>query len=103
NMLLNRDAASPVDTVFNSDAVLAGVQQQLGDNPSAAGREELQSLREYIALNETVLKMNRQFILPKLVGFVDVGSQAEGLRFDNQSRYYLAGLQLDIPLFSGNR
>lgn len=103
NMLLNREGDAAIDTAFDRDAALDGIQVQLAGTPSAESREELKSLREYIALNETVLKMNKQFMLPKLNGFVDIGSQAEGFRFNQQSRYYLAGLQLDIPLFSGNR
>ena len=103
NMLLNREGDAGIDTTFDHHKALNDVQVQLGDRPSPADREELKSLREYISLNETVLKMNKQFRLPKLNGFVDIGSQAEGFRFNQHSRYYLAGLQLDIPLFSGNR
>src|SRR5690606_2355903 len=36
-------------------------------------------------------------------GFVDVGSQAEDMKFNRDSRYYMIGLQLDIPIFSGFR
>ena len=47
--------------------------------------------------------MNRQFAVPKLGGFVDLGSQSEGFHFNDNTRYYMIGLQLDIPIFTGNR
>lgn len=103
NMLLNREPEAPVDTTFSEEDALSN-SLVLPDGPaSAQQREELQSLSTFIQLNETVLRMNKQFFLPKLNGFLDLGSQAEGFKFNSQSRYYLAGLQLDIPIFSGQR
>lgn len=34
---------------------------------------------------------------------MDLGSQAEQMRFNDQSRYLMLGLQFDLPLYSGNR
>ncbi|WEK33418.1 MAG: TolC family protein [Candidatus Pseudobacter hemicellulosilyticus] len=103
NMLLNRPATAAIDTSFNEESALHSIPMLPNGPASAQQREELQSLAAYIRLNETVLKMNKQFFLPKLGGFLDLGSQAEGFRFNKQSRYYLTGLQLDIPIFSGQR
>jgi len=103
NMLVNRPAFEPIDTSFNETVALRECMALMNDPADPQQREELQSLRTAIELNETILKMNRQFAIPKLNGFLDIGSQAEGFKFNRQSRYYLAGLQLDIPLFSAQR
>ena len=47
--------------------------------------------------------MNKQYLVPKVSGFLDLGSQAEGLRFNKDARYFMVGLTLKMPLFQGNR
>lgn len=103
NALLNREATAAIDSTFNTDNNLLQVNQQLADTPVVNGREELKSVAQLITLNQTVNKMNRQFAVPKLNGFLDLGSQAQDWKFNSQSRYYLAGLQLSVPIFNGNR
>ncbi len=103
NMLTNRSAFASIDTSFNEVNAIRQGMLLMNESADPQQREELQSLHTSIQLNETILKMNKQFAIPKLSGFLDVGSQAEGLKFNRQSRYYLAGLQLDVPLFSARR
>ena len=103
NSLLNRPADSPVDTSFDVEGKLAGAYTQLNEETGITGREELKSVGQMIRLNETVVKMNRNYLVPKLNGFLNLGSQAEGWAFNDQSRYYLAGFRLELPLFAGNR
>lgn len=72
--------------------------------PSAAkDREELESLATNVAIQETLVKMNKQVYIPKLNAFLDLGSQAEGMRVNRHSAYYMLGAQLSFPIFSGNR
>jgi outer membrane protein TolC len=97
NALLNRDAHAAIDTGFS--AVLSPLQ----DSSSVNGREELRSVQQLITLNETVLQMNKRFAVPKLNGFLDLGSQSQDWKFNGQSRYYMLGVQLSVPIFSGNR
>ncbi|UIR57644.1 TolC family protein [Sphingobacterium sp. SRCM116780] len=66
-------------------------------------REELKSLQTNIEIQESLYKMNKQFLVPKLNAFLDLGSQAEGLKFNNDSRYFMIGAQLQMPIFNGNR
>lgn len=47
--------------------------------------------------------MNSQFAVPRLGAFFDLGTQSEGFKFNANTRYYMLGLQLEIPIFSGNR
>lgn len=103
NSLLNRSGNMEIDTVYDSGRALLEASSLLHDAGTIASREELQSLRTAIGIQETVLKMNRQYQVPKLNAFLDLGSQSEGFYFNNQTRYYMAGLQMEIPLFNGNR
>jgi len=103
NFLLNRPADELIDTAYNADTELEHIKYSLDKNVVTSNREELKMLQQAITLNETVVKMNKSFLIPKLNGFLDLGSQASNWTFDNQSRYYMVGLQLDVPIFSGLR
>jgi len=103
NSLLNRPGEAAIDSVFDADKELLSSSAGLKADIDITQRDELKSLNQVIRLNETVVKMNRNYAVPKLSGFLDLGSQSENWKFNGQSRYYLAGLQLDIPLFAGNR
>src|SRR5690606_39000552 len=99
-----RDAAADIDTVFNcDDALMGGVGLLHGETQSISTREELQALATAVSIRETALRMDKQFAVPTLNAFLDLGSQSEGFRFNDQTRYYMAGLQLTFPIFSGNR
>src|SRR5690606_20943510 len=104
NSLLNRDAAADIDTVFNPEDALMAVAGLLhGETRSISTREELQALATAVSIRETALRMDKQFAVPTVNAFLGLGSQSEGLRFNDQTRYYMAGLQLTFPIFSGNR
>jgi outer membrane protein TolC len=47
--------------------------------------------------------MNKAYWVPKLNGFLDLGSQASDWKFNNKSKYYFFGFQLDFPLFSAGK
>lgn len=99
NVLLNRDA----DKAIAFDQSNSTLPATGPDSTVANNREELQSLNQNIALREDIVRMNRQVFVPKLNGFTDVGSQAEQMKFNNQSVYFMIGLQLNIPIFNGSR
>jgi len=104
NSLLNRAGDTEIDTAFDREPALLAVADMLREgNVLVREREELQSLATAVGIRETVLKMDQQFAVPKLNAFVDLGSQSEGFRFNDQTRYYLLGLQLEFPIFNGNR
>ena len=105
NSLLNRPQDAAIDTAFDHESALrqALVMLQTGAGGAYSQREELASLLAASGIRSTVLKMDRQFAVPTLSAFLDLGSQSEGLRFNGQTRYYMAGLQLEFPIFSGNR
>ena len=101
NFLLNRGNEEPIDTTFETNEELIIASNLLVAEPSIQQREELKQLREATSLQQTTLKMNKLFWAPKLSGFLDVGSQYENWEFNDQSRYYLFGVQVDVPLFAG--
>ncbi|WP_175634243.1 TolC family protein [Pedobacter ghigonis] len=103
NFLLNREANENIDANFDNQVDLNKATALIADLSVTGGREELKALDQLININKTALKMNRQFAVPKLGGFVDLGSQSEGFHFNDNTRYYMIGLQLDIPIFTGNR
>lgn len=99
NALLNRAVDAEIKTVTDISII-----PFLNDiSASADNREELASLDQAIGLREDVVKMKKQVFVPKLGGFLDLGSQAEEMRFNREALYYMVGLQLDIPIFHGNR
>ena len=47
--------------------------------------------------------MNQSFRTPRLNAFLDLASQGYDFKVNDKSLFYLAGLQLQIPIFSGKR
>jgi len=103
NSLLNRDGEAEIDTHYIADNALNRAALALQGIPTINGREELKSLQQMVNIQENVLKMNKKFAIPKISGFLDLGSQAEQMHFNNQSRYVMVGVQFDLPLYAGNR
>lgn len=103
NFLLNRDANEAIKTEANDKTELAKVEGLLAGLNVTSQREELKALGQVEGINKNVQKMNSKFAVPKLGAFLDVGTQSEGFHFNSNTRYYMVGLQLDIPIFSGNR
>lgn len=103
NFLLNRDQSEAIDAADSLSVLDEEMGRLLQQETHTGEREELKALKEMITLQENLVKMNRSAYYPTLNGFLDLGSQAHNWKFDSQSRYYMLGLQLDIPIFSGNR
>lgn len=99
NALLNKEADAPI--VIEADTKIIPFVD--AGNSTVNKREEIESLEHMIMLREDVVRMNKQVFIPKLNGFADLGSQAEKMRFDDKSMYFMVGLQLNVPIFSGNR
>lgn len=99
NFLLN---VAPDAPVMPAVITIENIAADAG-NPNAdpSRREEIQSLMQAVGIRETVLKMNRGFSFPQLGAFADVGYQADNMKFNAQSDYYLVGVQLNVPLFRG--
>jgi len=100
NFLLNVDLTREIQIDFDTEKAISEV---IKTAVNAGNREELSLLAKSISMQETVMKMNESFYLPKLNGFASLGSQSSNFVMNTKSTYYLLGLQLDIPIYTGNR
>jgi outer membrane protein len=64
-----------------------------------AGREEFSRLRSYQQIIRSNLKWDRNYLIPQLNAFYDVGYQGFGFHFNGTQFYQLAGINLVWPLF----
>ncbi|MEC5143693.1 TolC family protein [Chitinophaga sp. 212800010-3] len=98
NFLLNRG----LDEDITLDSTLLSVPELL-PGKDINEREELvqyKSATTALRLNE---QLQRSYLIPKLNTFLDLGSQGTLANFDNKTRYYLFGLNLEWNLFGSHR
>lgn len=100
NFLLNAPLTNDIQIDFEVEKAIGEVIRM---TRGEGNREELNLLAKSISMQETVLKMNEAFYLPKVNGFVNLGSQSSNWALNSKSAYYMLGLQLDIPIYAGNR
>lgn len=101
NFLLNRPAETAIAINFSSDGMISTVPALLAQHANALQREELLQLQSAVELNSTLVKMKQAFWMPRVAGFVDLGAQAENMQYNSDANYFLVGIQLDMPLFTG--
>ncbi|TDQ19140.1 outer membrane protein TolC [Algoriphagus boseongensis] len=101
NFLLNRPIQTEV--VFEPQTLdMKEFAELMGEN-NISGRSELLQVQTAESIQETILKSNKNYWVPKLNTFADMGSQSFDWAFDKQSRYLLFGLNMTVPLYQGNR
>jgi outer membrane protein TolC len=102
NFLLNR---SFTDSITATDPMPGDDQLRLiaAEETHIERREELKALALSKGISETQLKMNRSFRTPKLNTFLDLAAQGFNFEVNKRSFYYLGGLQVQIPLYTGKR
>ncbi len=98
NFLLNKGLEENILTTADIDKEL---EENLKIQIEINSREEVELINLAVNINETALKMDKSYWVPKINGFLDLGSQSIDWNFDGQSRYYFAGVQMDIPIFNG--
>jgi len=101
NFLLNR----PLDDTitYESLPLPSDLPEAVSVTPVTNNRSELRELGTAITIRQSELSMNRNYAIPKVNTFIDLGSQASDWKFDDKSRYLMAGLQITVPIFSGFR
>lgn len=99
NFLLNRESSTDIDSNYTPD--LSPAVARLTQKAESLQREELMQLQQVATISQQAVRMNSLFWTPRLSGFVDVGAQAENLKYNSNARYQLTGLQLEMPLFAG--
>jgi len=101
NFLLNRPVTDSV--IYEEQSLPETLLSSISTPPVTKGRSELFQIDAGLRIDSTVLRMNRNYFVPKLSTSLDLGSQASNFKFTPQSRYYLFALQLDFPIFNGKR
>jgi outer membrane protein len=101
NFLLNRNPEEAIIATYSPEGDLLNASLLIQESVSVQKREELMQIETLKNMNENILSMNKLFWSPKVSGFVDMGAQAENLKYNSNANYYLIGVQLDMPLFAG--
>lgn len=120
NFLLNRDLDSPILTdsslmTYSPPPAPGPGQPASVDLPGFSSlsrvpvsadittrREEFDRLKSYRRILRSNLKWDRNYLIPKLNAFYDIGFQGFGFHFDGTQFYQFAGIQLNWPLFKAN-
>lgn len=103
NFLINADPEQDIDTIEVISVDQKTVDYYLLTEVSIDDRTELKALEQSASIYKTALKMNKAYWYPRLNGFLDLGSQNTDWKFNDKSRYYFLGLQLEFPLFSAGK
>uniref|UniRef100_UPI004047E7B5 TolC family protein n=4 Tax=Algoriphagus sp. TaxID=1872435 RepID=UPI004047E7B5 len=101
NFLVNR----PLDQEVAFEQIpldISRVDQLLLEDLNAQN-QELRAMQSLERIQETVLKSGKNYWIPKLSTYADLGSQGFDWNFDTQSRYLLWGLNFSVPVFQGGR
>jgi outer membrane protein len=102
NFLLNK----PLKTNIVQEEIelkSSQMQQLLAKESNVLLREEIKSFNTASNISENILKMNRSFSKPRLNAFIDIAAQGFDFRVNRNSLFYLGGVQLQIPIYSGKR
>ncbi len=102
NFLLDRPLDSPILT---DSTLMTGTLPTTSAAPAtdvAVNREEFARLKSYQRIFQSNLKWDRNYLIPKLNAFYDVGYQGYGLHFNGTQFYQFAGVELNWTLFKAN-
>ncbi len=95
NFLINK----PLD----SEIILEETSATNPELEVKAEREEIQLINQSIEVQESVLKMNKNYWVPKIHAFLDLGSQGTNWEVSRKSAYYMFGVSASIPIYNGSR
>jgi len=102
NFLLNKPLTTNI-VQEETDLKPSQMQQLLAKENNVLLREEIKSFNTASKISENILKMNSSFSKPRLNAFVDMAAQGFDFRVNRNSLFYLGGVQLQIPIYSGKR
>lgn len=103
NFILNKNKNDEIYTSFNIDLKLSEIDKVLTTNYDLSNREEIKMLETGKSMNESALEMKKLYWLPKINAFISGGAQDENWNYNSDSRYYLFGFQLSVPIFEAFR
>ena len=102
NVLLNKEMSDSVAIVDPKPAEALAMAIQ-SNQESIEGREELKSLQITKGIQGDLLKMNKSFRVPKVNAYLDLAAQNFNFLVNDNSFFYLGGIQAVFPIYSGNR
>lgn len=101
NFLVNR----PLEQSVPFEAIpldLSQVDLLLAENIHEQN-PEIRAMQSMESIQQTLLKSGKNYWVPKISTYADLGSQGFDWSFDSQSRYLMGGLSLSVPVFQGGR
>lgn len=98
NFLLNK----PLTEAIQLDSTALLVQESIPATGTQT-REEIQQLTSTKKMALLQQKMQHSLFTPKVNTFLDLGSQGYNFAFNNTTRYYLWGVNLQWDLFTGGQ
>lgn len=101
NFLLNRPLQTDIET--STPAFSENLLSGLDDEAPISQREEIAQLQRAENINRSMIKMNESFRKPRVNTFLDLGAQGFDFVVGDRGPYYMAGLQLEMPIFQGKR
>ena len=101
NFLVNR----PLDQVVVFEQIPLDISRldQLLLEELNSQNPELRAMQSLESMQETMLKSGKNYWVPKISTYADLGSQGFDWSFDAQSRYLMWGLNFSVPVFQGGR
>lgn len=102
NFLLNKPLTDSI-IIAPAEGTQIDSDPFVNNQPDVKNREELSSWKIATNINDLTQRMNRSYKTPRLNAFVDLASQGYKFKVDNKSIFYLAGLQVQVPIFNGKR
>jgi outer membrane protein len=101
NFLLNRPLQDSivVEKLELPDSLL----NVLSESPNTTNRSELKKLITGLKIYDVQQRLNRNYIIPKINVYLDLGSQGFDFAVDSKTKYYFFGAQIDMPIFNGFR
>lgn len=103
NFLLNVDLNREINGNPNAEDLERFAKKILSSETAIEQREELKLFKGLESLNRNALKLSQSVWLPKVNGFINLGSQSTNWDVNQKSAYYFLGLQLDLPIYAGKR
>ena len=101
NFLVNRPLDQPV--AFEEIPLYLSRLDQLLLEDLHPQNPEMRAMQSMETIQETVLKSGKNYWVPKLSTYADIGSQGFDWSFDSQSKYLMWGLNFSMPVFQGGR
>ena len=101
NFLVNRPLDQAV--VFEQIPLDLSRMDQLLLEELNSQNPELRAMQSLESMQETMLKSGKNYWVPKISTYADLGSQGFDWSFDAQSRYLMWGLNFSVPVFQGGR